>query len=206
MRPAQTYTFAHAYLGLVLLFGCATAPEDSGAPGGDGLMEAIAGLPACAPVVDDGRIDLVLGCVDEMCVGTSYATAIDTIGVEPTCTAQVDDASLLDCHWDQQIWTTVADLDLDGRPDEDYFLQEIAIRNGFEAGTNEGLGVGASTSCFVDLFSLPERMIWEKTSEGYALTDAEWLGWGLRTLDNDGPPGSLVPDGVVDELVFSGAR
>ena len=39
----------------------------------------------------------------------------------------------------------------------------------------------------------------------YVLLEATWVGWGLTIVDDDGPPGTVDPDGVVDHLTIRGA-
>ncbi len=66
--------------------------------------------------------------------------------------------------------------------------------------------VFASTSCFVDLFGAPDTVTWQVVRGDYALVEAIWVGWGLTLIDDDGPPGSLDPDGKVDHIETAGAR
>lgn len=176
-------------------------------PSPPSIEAALASLPACEPVVDDGRLDLVAGCFDgSVCVGMTYRQMLDAIGYSAVCGRVEEPADTVECAWDRQVVVQFSDKDADGDPDDDSVATEVTLTKGLEAGTAEGLGVLASTSCFVDLFGAPDIATWQTVQGEYVLVSAEWIGWGLLLIDDDGPPGSLDPDGKVDHIVTAGAR
>lgn len=193
-------------LALLAVAGCAEPPASPDAPTPSGISGAMANLPACEPVVSDGRIDLVGGCFDGMCVGQTYEGMVEAIGYAPLCTLVDDPRDTVECHWDRQIYVQFVDKDRDGLPDDDLAADAIMFTGGLEAGTLEGLGVFASTSCFIAQYGEPDEVTWAEINGEYMLIDAIWFGWGLHLIDDDGPPGSLDPDGKVDHLYTYGAR
>ncbi len=196
---------ACAALSIAAAVGCGAEPVE-GEPAPADISAALANLPACEPVVSDGRIDLVAGCFDGLCVGQTYWGMVEGIGYEGLCTALDEPEDTVECHWDGQIFVRFVDKDRDGSPDSDVTASELLLTGGLEAGTIEGLGVAASTSCFIAQYGEPDRVTWAEVNGDYALVDAVWLGWGLHLTDDDGPPGSLDPDGKVDQLTTTGAR
>ena len=185
--------------------GCKDPVTDA-EPSAAGISAAMAGLPACEPIVSDGRIDLVAGCFDGLCVGQTYRGMVDGIGYDGLCSIVEEPQNTVECHWDRQIYAQFEDKDRDGIPDSGVSSDELMFTGGLEAGTVEGLGVYASTSCFIAQFGEPDEVTWADVNGDYMLIDAVWVGWGLHLIDDDGPPGSLDPDGRVDHVLTSGAR
>ena len=183
------------------------AEEVASAPSPPSIDAALANLPSCEPVVDDGRIDLVTGCFDgAICVGMTYGQMREAIGYDAVCGRLDEPVDTVECAWDRQVLVQFSDKDGDGDPDDDSVGETLQLTNGLEAGTAEGLGVFASTSCFVDLFGAPDKVTWQVVRGDYAMVEAIWVGWGLTLVDDDGPPGSLDPDGRVDHIETAGAR
>ena len=191
----------------ILVFAACKVEETPSTASPPSIEAALANLPACEPIVDDGRLDLVAGCFDgAVCVGMTYGQMVDAIGYTALCSRVDDPVDTVECAWDRQIVVQFSDKDADGSPDDDSVATDVMFTKGLEAGTAEGLGVMASTSCFINLFGAPDTATWQMVRGEYVLVEADWLGWGLSLIDDDGPPGSLDPDGKVDHVITAGAR
>ena len=99
-----------------------------------------------------------------------------------------------------------SDLDGDFEPDKGDMATAIRVHGEYAGGTPEGLGIAASSSCFLEQFEDPDLATWQLVYDHYVLVEASWVGWGLTIVDNDGPPGEIDPDGVVDVIILEGAR
>jgi hypothetical protein len=198
---------APALLALPLLAACGANQEEDDdtvyAPATvGGVLES---LPACQTADADGRLDLVTGCVGEACVGHTLDELEAALGVEPACVTPEGAAGISRCTFEDTLIVELLDSDGDGWPDKGAEAEAIELEGPW-ASTPEGLGVGASTSCFLQVYGEPDTATWSRLNGVWVLTEAHWYGWGLTVVDDDGPPGSVDPDGQVDALLTEGAR
>lgn len=169
----------------------------------DGVLDT---LPGCETIAADGRINVVTGCADAACVGMTYEDISEVMGDEGACEPVVDGSPDLRCSWEGIIEIEFTDLDGDYEPDKGDMASAIRVHGEYGGGTPEGLGISASSSCFLEQFEDPDLATWQLVYDHYVLVEASWVGWGLTIIDNDGPPGELDPDGVVDVIILEGAR
>ena len=192
-----------------LLLGCSKKDEEEDAviitetPGSiDGVLES---LPACETVAADGRLNVVSGCVDAACIGMTYDEIVEVTGESGACEPVPSGLPIMVCTWEGMIQIEFDDLDTDFEPDKGDMAAAIRVLAEYNGGTPEGLGLGASTSCFLEEFGEPDYATWMHVYDHYVLMEATWVGWGLTITDDDGPPGEVDPDGFVDHLIVSGA-
>jgi PhoH-like ATPase len=91
----------------------------------------------------------------------TYGQMREAIGYDAVCGRLDEPVDTVECAWDRQVIVQFSDKDGDGDPDDDSVGETLQLTNGLEAGTAEGLGVFASTSCFVDLFGAPDKVTWQ---------------------------------------------
>ncbi len=190
---------------LVALGGCRKDEEEKSEPLAATIGTVLDGLPACSPTDANGRINLVSGCVDGACVGQTYEEMTEAIRMDSQCVPLEDDMPGVRCTFDQAFTVEFVDADLDAVPDKGYGATELRLI-GEVGGTPEGLGVGATSSCVIDEYGDPDLVSWTLINSVYVMTEATWIGWGLTIIDDDGPPGELDPDGIIDEMIIAGAR
>ncbi len=192
-----------------LLVGCGKKSEEDEAvivtetPGS--IESVLNALPACETVAADGRLNVVSGCADAACVGMTYDEITEVMADAGACEPMGDGTPAMVCTWEGVVEITFDDLDLDFEPDKGDMAAGIRILGEYAGGTPEGLGLGASSSCYLEEFGEPDYATWMLVYDHYVLLEATWVGWGLTIVDDDGPPGSVDPDGVVDHLTVRGA-
>lgn len=191
-----------------MLIGCGKDEEaDIIIEGADASIDGVLGdLPTCEPASPDGRLDLVGGCAMGACVGMTYDEVVAAVGEDGACEPATDAPDAVLCTWDAVLEIAFDDLDRDMNPDKGDLAAAVTVHSGFEGGTAEGLGIGASSSCFLDQLGEPDLATWQLIYDRYVLVEATWIGWGLTLVDDDGPPGEIDPDGIVDLVVLEGAR
>ena len=192
-----------------LLVGCGKKSEEDEAviitetPGS--IESVLDALPACETVAADGRLNVVSGCADAACVGMTYEEIVEVMADPGACEPMSDGTPAMVCTWEGVVQIAFDDLDLDFEPDKGDMAAGIRILGEYAGGTPEGLGLGASSSCYLEEFGEPDYATWMLVYDHYVLLEATWVGWGLTIVDDDGPPGSVDPDGVVDHLTVRGA-
>ena len=192
-----------------LLIGCAKKDDEGEAviitetPGS--IESVLDSLPACETVAADGRLNVVSGCADAACVGMTYDEIADVMADPGACEPVGDGSPAMVCTWEGVVEIEFDDLDGDFEPDKGDMAAAIRILGEYAGGTPEGLGLGASSSCYLEQFGEPDYATWMLVYDHYVLLEATWVGWGLTIVDDDGPPGSVDPDGVVDHLTVRGA-
>jgi hypothetical protein len=190
-----------------LLIGCGNKEDESDNiiitdSSIDGILDS---LPACETIAADGRLNVVSGCADGACVGMTYDDVVDVMGEYGACEPTADGAPSVQCTWEGVVEITFDDLDDDFTPDKGDMIDSIRLLGEYPGGTAEGLGLGASTSCFIEQYGEPDLATWTLVYDHYVLLEATWIGWGLTIVDDDGPPGDVDPDGYVDHLSVAGA-
>ncbi len=192
-----------------LLIGCGRKDEDEEAviitetPGS--IESVLDSLPACETVAADGRLNVVSGCADAACIGMTYEEVAEVMGDAGACEPVGDGSPAMVCTWEAVVEIEFDDLDGDFEPDKGDMTSAIRILGEYAGGTPEGLGLGASSSCYLEHFGEPDYATWMLVYDHYVLLEATWVGWGLTIVDDDGPPGTVDPDGVVDHLTIRGA-
>ncbi len=162
-------------------------------------------LPACELIAADGRLNVISGCADDVCVGRTHDEIAELMGGAGACEPSADGAPSVVCTWEGVIEVTFSDLDEDMEADKGDLAQAVSVHGIYDGGTTDGLGIGASSSCFLQLYGDPDLATWQLVYDHYVLVEATWTGWGLTLIDDDGPPGEVDPDGIVDRIIVSGA-
>ena len=195
--------------------GETTTPEDTGGADTEPpvtFLDLLAAMPPCEPGSTDGLLDLEDGCADGACVNMDYDAMVAAIGEAPTCDSiyirlgDSYESSQLSCDWSNGLGMSFADDDQDGLPDTGARGWPLYVDLPWEGGTTEGLGLGASMSCFVDLLGPPDSAsIDAGPEEGYLITYLYYGSIGLSVHDDFyNKDGSYGSDGLVDGLSIYG--
>jgi len=197
--------------------GDSAAPTDTGTDSGPGdddettLDDVLLSLPPCEFGSTDGRLDLLGFCADDVCVGDEAEWVQASLG-------PADDRSILAVTysgysyayiyltWASGLEAVFYDQDDDGMLDPTETVSYMNIDMPWVGGTTEGLGLGASMSCYLDALGRPDQA-WYGLIEGeYALTYARWDYAGIAVADNllNASGISGFSDGYSDALTLSG--
>ncbi len=190
---------------LTMVVGCRKDEEVEPKPPTATIGTVLDGLPSCSPTDANGRVNLISGCVDGACVGQTFEEMVEAVRLEPDCVPIADDLPGTRCDFENVFVVDFVDTDYDVVPDKGYAATSIRLIDA-AGGTQEGLGVGASSSCVIEEYGDPDLVTWTLIGSVYVMTEATWIGWGLTIIDDDGPPGELDPDGIIDEMIIEGAR
>jgi hypothetical protein len=198
-----------------------TDTDDTGTAGGDDtaadtedpatVSDVLGALPACELGSTDGTLDLNAGCADGACAGMTYLEIVDALGEEGECErfsfeSGSYSSSVADCSWNDGVSASFDDLDEDGIPDDGAITYDIGVASPFAGGTDDGLGVGASFSCFVAALGDPDDVTFDLVDKDWVVSSASWNLQGLRAYDYYGDRGSYDPDGYVDILYLEGLQ
>ena len=148
--------------------------------------------PGLAP--GDGRIDLELGCADEVCSGRDFHETEAAMGGDAVCTGN---SSVLRCTFANGAMVTVEDEDLDGEPDPGP-IGWVRLGPAFDGTTTSGLGVGVEMRCFVDQLGTPVSGSVIPSGDTWFVDRATWSEPAAWALDRDGRP-----DRLVDQLILT---
>ncbi len=183
----------------IFLAGCAPdCPEGTHSDGqvciADVATESgpdiVASLRACTGSTGDGSVDLVNACVEDLCVGDTYADFTAALGAPSEIIAWVT--------WPSGLG---AGFDPDGDPPpDDAEAVEIWLSNGYAGRTSNGLGVGVPMSCFVDELGVPDIVQLYTVNAYYVPFAMYWAGPNLSIFDEDALEGQ--GDNVVDTLTY----
>ena len=117
----------------------------------------------------DGR------CVDDICVGGSVDALVETYGAQ-TCAPGGGRAL---CRW-AGVLVYVPDADRDGQPDPGSSVSYLDIMRA-DVSNDDGLGIGASMSCFVDRLPAPDVLTLSRRDDGsWAIRELNWARAGVR--------------------------
>ncbi len=176
-----------------------TSSSTTGAGGGDLFLDA---LPPCEPVSTDGSIDLVNGCVLGACHDMTYDEMNAALGEAGVCEYLID--ATLVCDWALGgIQVFLDDIDNDGVPDPGQTAFAVFVQDPFPGGTPEGLGVGATLRCFIEVLGDPETVDVQSQGGGYVVTRLEWQSKGVSVSD-DYFAGYVDADGHADSIMMFG--
>jgi hypothetical protein len=166
--------------------------------------DVLATLPACAPVIGDGRIDLGAGCAAGACVGATYAEVSAALGAPGHCDTDASEyagvtTSQVYCAWDIRVGVYFADDDRDGVADARAVANGIYAFSGFEGATIDGLGFDAGLGCFLDVLGAPDGVSLVRSGADWSVSAAWWTEAGLSWVDG------AEPDGRASRLLLTGA-
>ncbi len=183
--------------------------DDTGHDEGDAptVDDLLADLPPCtSDPTGDGAVDLVAGCVSDVCVGDLPEVVFDTLGEPDSCLPLTVDFgvyggyALLICDW-SSLSITLLDEDLDGVADPDVPIDSIDLNPFYSGATTDGLGMGDEPSCFVGSYT-PRDVGFESDGRSWTLTNANFTTFSV--YDWTDRSGSFGHDGRVDAITLYG--
>jgi hypothetical protein len=186
------------------LVACAAEPEDTGSPAPDGTTTAapvelaLEQMPPCEPGSNDGRLDVTGACADGVCLGTTYAEAVDLLG-PTTCVFIVDGST---CFFDSLV-ISFRDDDADGVPNDDATAYSLAANAPWDGGTAEGLALDATLRCFVDVLGTPSAVSFGSYPEGWLVRTLAWDPLFFSVYDFGDGDQAGAPDGLPDFVQFT---
>lgn len=149
-----------------------------------------ASLRACTAAEGGGEIDLVNACVEDVCVGDTYADVVDRLGTPQDISA-----------WVQWASGVGVDFDPEGDPPPDEAVAvEIWLVAPYAGRTTNGLGIDVPMSCFIDALGLPDIVDLWTVGNYYVPFGMYWSGPNLSIFDEDVLTGGA--DNVVDTLTY----
>jgi hypothetical protein len=155
---------------------------------------AFAALPECHPLDPDDRLDLRDRCLDGVCVGAEFQSADDALGDAWYCDYYSD--GWVDCRWEGLGVRIVTPGDIDA-PDPSGAMWRVEMMPAYDGADEDGLGIGISVACWVDLLGEPDRIEFAEDGSDWKI-DNLWWESGITVWDyvdeSDGEGG----DGLVD--------
>lgn len=183
-----TMTWSMRAAVVVWLTGCAPeAPIEPPGPRGAPVQPAadpLDSLPPCEPLEPDGRVDLREGCVDGGCAWMS-AGELEPVWGRASCARSSSTPTVL-CAWASGVWAAFDDRDDNGLPDRDVPARLLFLDPPFDGATLDGLGVGASLSCFVDVLGPPDAVDLTDEGAGWVVRSMAWSVDGVAVYDHRG--------------------
>lgn len=155
-------------------------------------------LPECGVTTGDGSLDLVTGCLGSACVGQTLSELEAAFGETAVCSSF---STTVFCEWTHGV-STGFDDDGTGIANPTAISTYLSLRTPNDAATLDGLGVGASMSCFLDALGLPETLSYEEAGGSYELVGLNYYDAGVFVSDDGGF--IAPPDGQADDLFFFG--
>ena len=164
------------------------------------VTDVLSSLPDCVFRDPGSDIDLEAGCVGDACAGDTFEELDEILGGGAECEGV---GALIECVWDGVL---AGRFEADGDdPVPDAETEELRILTGYAGSTPEGLGVGITPRCFVEVLEMPDRIVFEDVGGTLTISEARWDGVGLLALDQLDADGDDHADGVMDQLRLSGA-
>jgi hypothetical protein len=168
---------------------CHGSGGDVAQAAGDGNLEwseVLDSFPACEGLTPGDELDLAAGCADGGCVGMTLSELAAAWG-----TATCDDVY---CAWDDY------DVGFDDDPQGGGTAEYISLNEGYGGADANGLGVGATVSCFSDVFGVPDAMYIIDAGTELGVFALDWDDPDFEVYDFDA---NDLPDWRVDQLVLS---
>lgn len=153
-------------------------PRDYVEPEDPSFTQALADLTPCDRLQDTEGLDLEARCAGPVCLGRDVGFVVDQAGAGD-CYAV---GSGFRCTWDG-VDVPVEDRNGDGEPDRDHVVDRFFL-NGVRHASPEGLGVGASMSCFVETLGTPQIVGVVATDDGPRIGELYWDRLQLRVSSN----------------------
>ena len=160
-------------------------------------------LGDCEKVEANGRIDIERGCADGGCVGMTFDALVGALG-RGECQTYESYPGWVGCWWDVGISTSFLDEDYDGLPDREDRNDGLYVYTPYPGSTEDGLGVGASMSCFVEDLGYPDSAQFQSSDEGFLPNVFYWEQLGLYVYDEYVGNTAYGQDGTVDYLFLQG--
>lgn len=191
-----------------------SSPVETGGETGDSaeddvstLEDLLDDLGDCELGIADGELNLDRHCVHDYCVGDTVADAEAAFGApDETVVYFVRYGGIIYTvayeQWANGIKIYFDDADADGILLETDHSTAIALDLPWGGGTEEGLGLGASLSCFVEALGYPDQVEFWTVGDGYGINYAFWSAFQLTVYDDalNGTGEFGISDGLVDGI------
>jgi hypothetical protein len=158
-------------------------------------------FPACVPGASDGRLDLEDACADGICIGQTFDDASSAYGEAPYCLSLVPGATA--CFYGGFILAGYTDADGDMLPDDGKRAYTVQVFAGWPGGSEQGLSVGISPACWVDALGVADHVLLGAQEDGLYAVSMTWDLYYLTVHDQQDASYAFIPDGVVEQFVFS---
>jgi hypothetical protein len=169
------------------------------------LALALDELPTCPSQQGDGTIDLLAGCQEVACPGTTYDEISDSVHDWPDCTTASWDDERVYCTWQEAgIEGLFADSDEDTVPDPDAGNERVRLLPPNEARTDDGLGVGTPPSCWVDALGPPDWIGIDDVAGTLEIQEMFWERYGVNVYDWGTDDDSGKANGLIDNVYLYG--
>lgn len=151
---------------------------------------------ACTMAETGTRLDFLGACADGACDGDTIEDMTATLGTPECRDFGID--QVVACDWNGGIGAHFDDLDRDEVPDAGAIADVFNIELPWDGTSEEGLALGLSMGCFVEVFGPPEDSdltAWD--SERMVPTRLQWANFSVSDDDllDD-------PDGYADSILF----
>lgn len=157
-------------------------------------------LRECSMTPGDGAFDLFTGCAHGVCRDDTYDDFVATLGA-PDETEGL--GSLANAHWDGiALYAYFADDDGDSRPDGGAIPEWMSLHDRASGTSTEGLRVGISFACFVQVLGPPTDV----DTENDVVTSMRFDDHAVWVSDYTGDQSFLDPDGYVDTIAIDDVR
>ncbi len=181
-------------------------PDDPDDPDDDpDVGDLIEDAQPCEGLVPGDRLALEAGCVDDVCVQGNMRGVFQTFGRPDACQPATFEGGI-DCRYPSGVTATAFDTDRNGRPDPTDYLYSLRIEAPYGGTDPDGLGLGISPGCFVEVLGTPSAVTLQTVpgEEDPWASYAYWEDARVVMQDNQGGPQPFQPDGRVDILVLYG--
>lgn len=185
-----------------------TEEEDEAAP--PTMDEVLAAMGDCTPLPAGEALDLAAGCAHGLCTETTYAEAVAAAGEPVSCeTFRYESGTYvsggIDCVWDNGVELDWDDDDLDGIADEGSWSYGVTLGPDTPGASPEGIGVGASVACLLDIIGRPETVWATHDGRTWSVEMISYYEAGITASDfYNAETGGYAPDGRIDMLFLYG--
>jgi hypothetical protein len=171
------------------------------------FVEALESLGPCTRLKNGDEIDAIGGCMGGACAGDEFSAILLALGDRDTVCDQLDTAEW-ECVWPQGIVVLFPPADTDeGAPSVGSRATWVRARYDYEGATADGLGIGISVSCFVEVLGLPDTVFLVPSLDELVPQEVEWLALGIEIEDEERQIDRIpMADGLVDEITLSGPQ
>ncbi len=146
-------------------------------------------LPTCVLREADATLDLAGGCVDGVCLGDPFSSAVQAWGA-PGCTTTPDTIS---CNFMNGVFVDVVRHGARDTPADDDAASCLIVAVPYQGVTPDGLGPGESIACFIDALGQPD-------AHGYDWGNtATWMSPNVGVRD---APAPTAGDGLADTVAM----
>lgn len=178
---------------------CYPPPPDPRPPSANDVLE---NLGPCVARKFGTEIDVVVGCMEGACANDEFVEVNAQLGEGVECENIGVDWF---CTWPQGIQALFpieeGDVSL---PTSDSRTPYIRATVGYAGATVEGLGIGISPQCYVDVLGSPTTAEFVDTAGRLEPRQLVWDAYGVEIEDEQDPGGVDLPNGEVDELTLFG--